>query len=155
MIEDVALMRAVKSGGRHAATVDGSHLAECRMYDGTAAVVDGYAKSLWSAFNGPAGSLAVNALLVTAYVVPAVAAVAAPRRRTRAIGLLGYAAGVASRALVARRTGERAVPDAFSHPASIVAFAALNAVSWQRHLRGANTWKGRPVTAADHRTGLA
>ena len=78
VIEDVALMRAVKTSRRHAATVDGSHLAECRMYDGTEAVVDGYAKSLWSAFNGPAGSAAVNALLVTAYVVPALAAVAAP-----------------------------------------------------------------------------
>jgi hypothetical protein len=147
VIEDVALMRAVKSSQRRAATVDGSHLAECRMYDGTPAVVDGYAKSLWSAFNGPAGSAAVNALLVTAYVVPAVAALTAPRRRTRVIGLLGYAAGVASRALVARRTGERVVPDALAHPASIAAFAVLNAVSWQRHVRGTNTWKGRPVTA--------
>ena len=152
VIEDVALMRAVKSSGRHAATVDGSHLAECRMYDGTHAVVDGYAKSLWSAFNGPAGSVAVNALLITAYVVPALAAVTAPRRRTRAIGLLGYAAGVASRALVASRTGERIVPDALAHPASIAAFAVLNVVSWQRHVRGTNTWKGRPVTAHDDAT---
>jgi hypothetical protein len=147
VIEDVALMRAMKTGRRHAATVDGSHLAECRMYEGTEAVVDGYAKSLWSAFNGPAGSVAVTALLVTAFVVPAVAAVAAPSRRTRATGLVGYAAGVASRALVARRTGERVVPDALAQPASITAFAALNAVSWARHARGTNTWKGRPVTA--------
>jgi hypothetical protein len=145
VIEDVALMRAVKASKRHAATVDGSHLADCRMYDGTAALVDGYAKSLWSAFNGPVGSVAVNALLLTTYVVPALAAVAAPRPRTRAIGLLGYAAGVASRAMVARRTGERVVPDAFAHPASIAAFSALNAVSWQRHVRGTNSWKGRPV----------
>lgn len=149
VIEDVALMRAVKSSGRHAATVDGSHLAECRMYDGTRAVVDGYAKSLWSAFKGPAGSVAVNALLVTAYVVPAAAALTAARRRTRAIGMLGYAAGVASRALVAGRTGERTFPDALAHPASITAFAVLNAVSWRRHARGTNTWKGRPVTARD------
>jgi hypothetical protein len=146
VIEDVALMRALKAGGGHAATVDGSHLAECRMYDGPSAVVDGYAKSLWSAFKGPVGSVAVNALLVTAYVVPAVAVLAARRPRTRAIGLVGYGAGVASRVLVARRTGERALPDALAQPASIAAFAVLNAVSWRRHARGANTWKGRAVT---------
>lgn len=146
VIEDVALMRAIKSGGRHAATVDGSHLAACRMYEGPAAVVDGYSKSLWAAFNGPVGTMAVNALLITGYVVPAVAAIAAPSARTRGIGLAGYAAGVASRALVARRTGERIAPDAFAHPASIVAFAALNGVSWLRHAQGSNTWKGRPVT---------
>jgi hypothetical protein len=75
-----------------------------------------------------------------------VAALAAPRPRTRAIGLVGYAAGVASRVLVARRTGERVLPDALGQPASIAAFAVLNAVSWRRHARGANTWKGRPVT---------
>jgi hypothetical protein len=32
--------------------------------------------------------------------------------------------------------------------ASIAAFAALNVISWTRHLRGANAWKGRPVVAA-------
>jgi hypothetical protein len=117
------------------------------MYDGTQAVVDGYAKSLWSAFNGPAGSIGVNALLLTAYVVPAVAAVAGRSPRTRATGLAGYLCGVGSRALVARRTGERAWPDALAHPASIAAFSALNAVSWTRHTRGTNTWKGRPVTS--------
>jgi hypothetical protein len=146
VIEDVALMRAMKRSGAHAATVDGSHLATCRMYTGTAEVVDGYAKSLWAAFNGPVGSVAVSGLLVGAFVVPAVAAVTAPTGRTRAIGAAGYAAGVASRAMVAQRTGEPVLPDALAHPASIAAFAALSAVSWQRHLRGANRWKGREVT---------
>jgi hypothetical protein len=53
--------------------------------------------------------------------------------------------------MVARRTGGRVLPDILAHPASITAFVALNAMSWQRHLRGANTWKGRAVVpeAAD------
>lgn len=147
VLEDIALMRAIKRSGRHAATVDGSQLASCRMYDSPAAVVDGYAKSLWAAFDGPAGSAAVLSLLTTAYVVPAVAAVAAPSARTRAIGVAGYAAGVISRAMVAHRTGERVLPDALAHPASIAAFTALSAISWARHRRGTNTWKGRAVVA--------
>jgi hypothetical protein len=145
VLEDIALMRAMKSAGRATSTVDGSQLASCRMYDGAGAVVDGYAKSLWAAFGGPVGSVAVNGLLLVTYLVPAIAAVAARDRRTRRLGALGYAAGVASRALVARRTGERILPDALVQPASIAAFCALNAVSWQRHLRGANRWKGRAV----------
>ncbi len=127
-------MRALKRAGHHTATVDGSHLATCRMYEGADAVVAGYGKSLWSAFNGAAGSVAVCTLLGTAYVVPPLAAVAARDRRTRVIGALGYAAGVASRAMVARRTGERIIPDAAGQPASIAAFVALSIVSWQRHL---------------------
>jgi cellulose synthase/poly-beta-1,6-N-acetylglucosamine synthase-like glycosyltransferase len=148
VIEDVALMRALKADGHRTVTVDGSRLASCRMYEGADALVDGYAKSLWSAFNGPIGTVAVNALLVTTYVVPAVAVVAARDGRTRRMGLVGYAAGVASRALVARRTGERVLPDTLAQPASILAFAALNAISWQRHRGGTNTWKGRPVVVA-------
>ncbi|MSO26887.1 MAG: glycosyltransferase [Candidatus Nanopelagicales bacterium] len=148
VIEDVALMRAVKATGQRAATADGSKIANCRMYATPKAVVDGYTKSLWSAFSGPAGSIAVNALLLTTYVAPA-AAMIIGRRNTRAIGAIGYAAGVASRVLVANRTGERIWPDALAHPISIAAFSTLNALSWSRHLRGTNTWKGRPVTAVN------
>jgi hypothetical protein len=147
VLEDVGLMRAMKRSGRRTATVDGSHLASCRMYDGAGAVMDGYAKSLWAAFNGPVGSLAATAFLVLVFTVPAVAAVAAPTRRTRTIGVAGYAAGVVSRALVARRTGEPVLPDTLAQPASIAAFAALTGVSWWRHARGTNTWKGRAVVA--------
>lgn len=144
VIEDVALMRAVKRDGGLTETMDGSQIAQCRMYEGTTAVVDGYSKSLWAAFNGPVGSLAVNALLVGAFVVPAVGMIAARDRTTRRIGALGYAAGVLSRTLVAQRTGE-SLPAAAAQPASIVAFTALNAISWRRHLRGTATWKGRAV----------
>lgn len=145
VLEDIALMRAFKRAGLRTATVDGSHLARCRMYSGARQVVDGYGKSLWDAFNGPLGSLGANAMLALAYIVPAVAVVTSRSPRTRSIALLGYASGVASRALVAHRTGERMVPDALAHPASISAFVALNALSWQRHLQGTNTWKGRAV----------
>jgi hypothetical protein len=148
VLEDIALMRAFKRRELRTATVDGSHLARCRMYSGTREVVNGYGKSLWDAFNGPAGSLAVNALLVSAYVVPALAAVGSRSPRVRALGVVGYAAGVTSRVLVARRTGERVLPDTLAQPLSILAFVTLNAISWERHLRGANTWKGRSVIAS-------
>ena len=146
VLEDIGLMRAVKSAGLTTATVDGSGLAECRMYEGTDQVVDGYAKSLWSAFGGPVGSVGANAALTLAYLLPPVAALTSRDRGTRIIGVVGAAAGVASRALVARRTGERVLPDVLAHPASIGAFVALNAISWRRHRRGTNSWKGRAVT---------
>lgn len=148
VIEDVALMRALKRAGFHTATVDGAHLARCRMYDGAAGVVDGYAKSLWAAFNGPLGSLGANALLLWSGVVPFAAFILARDRRTKLTGAVGYAAIVASRASVAMRTGERVVPDALAQPASIAAFTLLNLISWWRHLRGTNTWKGRSVQAS-------
>lgn len=144
VIEDVALMRAVKRDGGLTETMDGSQIAQCRMYEGTSAVVDGYSKSLWAAFNGPVGSVAVNTLLIGAFVVPALGMVASRDRTTRRIGTIGYSAGVLSRTLVAQRTGE-SLRDAAAHPLSIAAFTALNVISWRRHLRGTASWKGRAV----------
>ena len=144
VIEDVALMRRIRKAGLRAATVDGSELATCRMYESSSDVIDGYTKSAWRAFGGPIGSALVNSLLIGLYVVPAVAAVFG-RGSTRAWGLLGYGAGVTGRILVARRTGERELPDALAHPASIVAFVLINKLSWWRHLKGTTQWKGRGV----------
>ena len=51
-----------------------------------------------------------------------------------------------------RRTGERVLPDALAQPASIAAFAALNAISWRRHARGTQHLEGpRPVTVTASR----
>ena len=146
VLEDIALMRALKTSGELTCTMDGSAIATCRMYATMDEVVDGYAKSLWAGFAGPAGSIAVNLFLLTAYVVPPVAALTARSPRTRTIGALGYAAGVTSRALVARRTSARVWPDSAAHPASIATFAALSAISWSRHIRGSNSWKGRSLS---------
>lgn len=143
VLEDIALMRTLKKSGARCATVNGAELAQCRMYETTRDVIDGYTKSLWSAFGSPAGSIAINAVLAVAYIAPAVAMVSAPKKSTRAIGALGYSAGVVSRSLVAQRTGQSTFPDSFAHPVSIAAFIGLTALSWSRHLRGKNTWKGR------------
>jgi hypothetical protein len=139
VLEDIALLRAVKRSGGRGVPVDGSRLAACRMYDGWPALRDGYAKSLWAAVGGrPAASAAAAAGLTAVWVLPAVAAL----RGSRA-GLIGYAAGVLGRAVVAARTGGRWWPDAFAHPVSILVFDVLVARSVAGHRRGSLTWRGR------------
>ena len=145
VLDDVALLRAVKRAGGRGVVADGTHVASCRMYDSGPDLVNGYTKSLWSAFGTPAGSAAVVGLLSWLYVVPAVAVVAGPTHRARAFGAAGYAAGVAGRTLVARRTGQHLVPDVAVHPASVTVFGWLVAESWRRKRRGSLTWRGRPL----------
>ena len=144
VIEDVALMRLVREAGLRAATVDGATVASCRMYEDSSDLIEGYTKSAWNAFGGAIGSVAVNAAMLALYVAPP-AAMLTRRGRTRLWGALGYAGAVVGRAVVARDRGERAWPDALAHPASIVAFVAINALSWSRHLRGTTSWKGRAI----------
>jgi hypothetical protein len=142
VLDDIALLRAVKRSGGRGVLVDGTDLAVCRMYASWPELRDGYGKSLWAAFGTPAGAAGALALLGLAYVVPAVAAARGSR-----LGLAGYAAGVASRAIAARRTGGRAWPDALAHPVSVTLFGYLTARSIIEHRRGRLTWKGRPLPA--------
>ncbi|MBM3669968.1 MAG: glycosyltransferase [Actinobacteria bacterium] len=148
VLEDIALMRAIRSAGGRAITADGTDVASCQMYDSDPGMVDGYTKSLWDAFGSAPGSVVGTSLLVGTYVLPA-AAMFSGDARTRRWGALGYAAGVAGRELVARRTGEpclsRGAPDPLTHPLSIGAFAFLTALSWKRRRAGTTQWKGRPV----------
>jgi hypothetical protein len=110
------------------------------MYEDARSLVDGYTKSLWSAFGSPVGAAVVTGSLCVLYVLPPVAAL----RGSRA-GTVGYAAGVAGRVVSARRTGGRVWPDAFLHPFSVLALAGLTARSVRAKRTGTVTWKGRPV----------
>ena len=140
LLEDIALLRAVKASGGRGTVADGTRVATCRMYDGWPALRDGYAKSLWSAFGSRGGAAAVVAVLVLAYVVPPVAAL----RGSRA-GLVGYLAAVAGRVVVGRRVEARVWPDALAHPASVLMFAGLTALSLTRRRRGTLHVSGRPI----------
>jgi len=144
VLEDIALLRAVKRSGGRGAPMDGSRLASCRMYDDWPSVRDGWTKSLWAAVDGsPARSVAAAAALTAVFVVPPVAAL----RGSRA-GLLGYAAGVLGRVAVAVRTGGRAWPDALAHPVSVLVLDLLMARSVRGRRRGTLAWRGRPVAAS-------
>ncbi|MCH9830602.1 MAG: glycosyltransferase, partial [Actinomycetia bacterium] len=145
VLEDIALMRSLKRSGSRCVTVNGSELAHCRMYENAKELTDGYTKSLWNAFGSPVGSIAVNSLLAFAYLVPPAAMIASRKKSHRLAGAVGYFAGVTGRALVAKKTGSKVLPDSLAHPVSIAIFIGLNAVSWSRHLRGTNTWKGRAL----------
>ena len=140
VLDDLALLRAIKAVGGRGGAIDGTALATCRMYRTGAELRDGYRKSLWSAFGSPAGAAAAISLLMVGYVFPPLAALRGSR-----VGAVGYAAAVAGRAVAARRTGGRVWPDAAAHPLSIGYLAALTVQSLARRRRGALTWRGRRI----------
>jgi hypothetical protein len=140
VLDDLALLRAVKAARGHGGVTDGTDLASCRMYQGWPDLRDGYGKSLWSAFGGPVGGVATSGTLSLVYGWPALAALAGSP-----VGALGYLAGVAGRVLTGRRTGARIWPDSLAHPASVALFGWLTLRSVREHRRGALRWKGRPV----------
>ncbi|HEY2723664.1 MAG TPA: glycosyltransferase family A protein [Pseudonocardiaceae bacterium] len=146
VLEDIALLRAVKRTGGTGGPAAGATLARCRMYADAAQLRTGYGKSLWAAFGSAGGAAAALGLLALAYLLPA-AAMVAGTGGTRLLGTAGYAAAVASRIVAARATGGRWWPDALAHPLSVAALGALTAESLYRHRRGTLTWKGRTLPA--------
>lgn len=146
VLDDIGLARAFRRAGLRVDLADASAVATCLMYADDRAVVDGYAKSLWSAFGGPVRGLGMAGLLAAVFTVPPAYALFGPRPAVRVVGAASYVAGVSSRVLAARATGGRGWPDALAHPASVGALAALMAVSAGRHRRGSLRWRGRAVT---------
>ncbi len=138
VLDDIAVMRAVKRAGGRGAVADGSRVAECTMYASWPDLRDGYAKSLWSATGSLPGAIAISTALLTVWVLPAAAALTGSRA-----GLLGYLAGVAGRAVAARRTQGRVWPDSLAHPLSVLTLVGLIGRSWWARRTGRLVWKNR------------
>ncbi len=145
VLDDVELLRSFKRSGFRGVVADGTAVAQCRMYDTDADLVAGYTKSLWAAFGSPAGAAAVVSLLAVTYVAPPALAALGPGRAARLLGVAGYGAAVAGRVLVARRTGQRMLPDVLAHPASVALLGWLVARSWYARRTGTLTWRGRTL----------
>ncbi|ANZ41634.1 glycosyl transferase [Lentzea guizhouensis] len=140
VLDDIALLRAVKRSGGRGVVVDGSTVAACRMYEDWAEVRDGYEKSLWSATGSPVAAAVLSVVLAWLYVLPPVAALAGSRA-----GAAGYAAGVLTRVVTARATGGRVWPDALAHPVSVGVLLTLVARSWRARRAGVLRWKDRSL----------
>jgi hypothetical protein len=139
VVEDVALARALVGSGARGGFVDGHRIARCRMYDGSRDLVDGYAKSLWTAFGSPTAAVSVAVMLLGVGLLPWILIAFTPLAWPAAVG------GPVGRVVTASRTGSRPRIDAVLHPLSVLALAALVAVSLARHRRGRLVWKSRPV----------
>lgn len=141
VLDDIELLRAFYKKGFKGCVIDGSALATCHMYRTDKQLIAGYSKSLWKAFGGIFGSIAINLLFIFVYVFP-LYGFFSNQPWLAAIGLLS---GTLGRVISARASGSRIFPEALLHPLSIIIFSWLNFVSWSRHLRGINTWKSREL----------
>ncbi len=147
VLDDVALARSFKRSGYRAIVAEGSTLATCRMYEGWVALREGYSKNLWSATGSPFGAAAMVVMFSGLYLLPAAGLVVGIVQRNGPlvlVGGLGYLSGVMGRVTTAQITGGSR-RDALAHPASIAILLWLIVRSWRQHLRGAITWKGRPL----------
>ena len=137
VIDDVFLARQLIAQGSSGTVIDGSDIAETRMYASWSEIEAGYGKSLNKAFGSIFGAIFVIVFLFVTSIAPLVLGLLG-----NPYGWLGFAAIVGSRVLSAIKS-RGSVVDSVLHPISIVALIYLIVYSYL--VRGTVTWKGRTL----------
>ena len=137
VIDDVFLARELVKNGSCGTVINGSDIAETRMYASWNQIESGYGKSLSKAFGSILGALFVVVFLFATSIAPLVLGLLG-----NPYGWLGFAAIVGSRVLSAIKSRGK-VLDSVLHPISVLALVYLIVYSYLR--RGSIQWKGRTV----------
>jgi len=137
IIDDVFLARALMENGSTGTVINGSDIAQTRMYASWNEIKAGYGKSLNKAFGSFSGAVFVVAFLFASSIAPLILGLLG-----NPYGWLGFAAIVGTRVLSAIKSRGRVV-DSVLHPISILALIYLIAYSFI--MRGKVQWKGRTV----------
>jgi len=137
VIDDVFLARALMQNGSSGTVINGSDIAETRMYTSWNEIEAGYGKSLSKAFGSIVGAALVVAFLFITSIAPIIVGLLG-----NAYGWLGFAAIVGTRVLSALKSRGK-VLDSVLHPISVVALIYLIVYSYL--MRGSIQWKGRTV----------
>ena len=137
VIDDVFLARALISSGSSGTVVNGSDIAETRMYASWSEIEAGYGKSLSRAFGSPIGAIFVITFLFATSIAPLILGLLG-----NPYGWLGFGAIVGTRVLSAIKS-RGSVLDSVLHPISIAALIYLIVYSYL--VRKTVMWKGRTV----------
>ena len=137
VIDDVFLARNLITSGSSGTVINGSDIAETRMYASWNEIEAGYGKSLNKAFGSVFGAIFVMLFLFATSIAPLILALLG-----NPYGWLGFGAIVGTRVLSAIKS-RGSVLDSVLHPISIAALIYL--ITYSYLVRKTVTWKGRTV----------
>jgi len=137
VIDDVFLARELITKGSSGTVINGSDIAQTRMYTSWNEIKAGYGKSLNTAFGSFFGAFFVVTFLFVTSVVPLIVGLFG-----NPFGWLGFATIVGTRMLSAIKSRGN-ILDSVLHPISVLALIYLIVYSYLR--RGRIQWKGRTV----------
>lgn len=137
VIDDVFLARHLIASGSSGTVVNGSDIAQTRMYASWREIKAGYGKSLNKAFGSFVGAAFVIAFLIATNIAPLIVGLLG-----NPYGWIGFIAIVGTRVLSAIKS-RGSVLDSVLHPISILALIYLILYSYL--VRNSVMWKGRTV----------
>jgi len=137
VLDDLRLARTLIDGGFAGGVAEGSAVAQTRMYSSASELVNGYTKSLWTAFGGIFGTLFTVFLLLATQILPIALGIAGI-----SAGWIAYFLTAASHGIAAVRT-RSSMANIFLHPISALLLIFLIGESIRRKVTGKLVWRER------------
>lgn len=139
VLDDLRLARLLINHGFSGGVAEGSQVAECRMYETTSSLVQGYTKSLWNAFGGFFGTFFTVVLLIATQILPLLLGLSGSL-----LGWLAYFMTALTHGVAAART--KSTPtNVFMHPIAACILIILIVQSLRRKRSGTLTWRERTL----------
>ena len=139
ILEDVEIMKTLKSEGYNGEILLANSMVNCRMYKNYGEAVNGFTKSALGAFNNSV--LAVLFYLLLFIGGPMIVLM------TLNLNLISFMLSlmILTRVMVSLSAGQPAWYNVIYHPVQMLNLAGILLLSVQRHLTGTNVWKGRRI----------
>jgi len=139
VVEDVEIMRQVKTAGLNGEALLANGMISCRMYTGFKESLNGFSKNFLAAFNYSIPGFLIFMLLLILGPVFVIAST------NLAVGLFVIGLIVLTRIMVSLSSGQNALYNVLLHPLQMISLAIISVLAMQRHLTKTNVWKGRRV----------
>ena len=139
IVEDVEIMKNIKSAGFNGESLLANGMVSCRMYRSYAEAVDGFGKNFLAAFNY--NLISFLAFLILLFVGPMVV------MTTLNANLIAMMITliVISRAMVSLLAGQGVLRNIILHPLQMLSMLLIAFSAIQRYLTKPTVWKGRNI----------
>ena len=140
VVEDVEIMKLVKSTKLNGEALLANGMISCRMYKGYNEAIHGFGKNFLAAFNYNIIGFLIYLLLIIGG--PAIIVM------TMSLNLIFIMLGLISlgRIMISLSAGQNALRNLFLHPVQMFSLLLIGITSIQKHLTKTTVWKGRKIS---------
>ncbi|MBS1524016.1 MAG: glycosyltransferase family 2 protein [Bacteroidetes bacterium] len=139
VVEDIEIMKRVKSVGFNGESLLANGMLSCRMYKSFAGAIDGFGKNFLAAFNYNIFSFILFLFFLT--VGPIIITMTfSPNLIVLMAGLI-----ILTRIMISFLAGQNVIRNVILHPLQIFSMVLIASSAIQRHLTKTTVWKGRRV----------
>ncbi|TFF40964.1 glycosyltransferase [Mucilaginibacter psychrotolerans] len=140
VVEDVEIMKMVKSTRLAGEALLANGMISCRMYKGYSEAINGFGKNFLAAFNYNIIGFLIYLLLIVGG--PAIIIM------TMNLNLIAIMLGLImlGRVMISLSAGQNAIKNLFLHPVQMFSLLLIGITSIQKHLTKTTEWKGRKIS---------